>query len=1132
MTELGPVIQPELSDEDAPPPRSGFRLMRLEAYNWGTFDATVWALELGGDNTLLTGDIGSGKSTLVDAVTTLLVPSNRINYNKAAGADQRERDLRSYVLGYYKSEKGDSGASAKPVALRDHHGYSVILGHFRNDDLGLDVTLAQVFWIKDHVNQPDRFYVVGDRKLSIASDFGGFGSDIKDLKKRLKAQPGIAVEDSFPPYCADFCRRFGIGSNQALELFHQTVSMKSVGNLTDFVRSHMLEAFEVDKRISALVAHFDDLTRAHDAVLRAKRQIERLTPLVADCDHHAAGTAEVAGLRECRDHALRPWFAGFKAELLENRVGHLNPQLKRQEGKVADLTEAQARHQRRRGEIEQAIRENGGDRLKTLRDAIGIAGKERDSRRRRADEYDTVVEDLGFPAVIDQASFLANRAKLDKEREDAQSRQAEAQNALVEAGVALRTLKKQHDEFVDELASLRKRPSNIPRQMLDLRAALCRATGIAAEDIPFAGELLQVRPEDHAWEGAAERLLHGFALSLLVPDGHYARVAEWVDSTHLGGRLVYFRVRDRGYGVTTSPGPTSLVRKLEIKADSVLYGWLEAEIGRRFDYACCDSLDQFRLERQAVTRQGQIKGSHDRHEKDDRRAIDDRTNFVLGWSNAAKIAALETQANGFQRKMQAAADTVATLQDKLKKPGEQLQRLSKLEAWSDFRDIDWRSSSAEVERLEQEKREIESSSDLLRTLEGQLTEVDAALATVATDLAGANTELGATREKLRVAGDALTAARSERDTAPDDIRSRCFPQLEDMRAEALGDRKLTVESCDNAAQEMREWLQKKRIDVVDLRIAAARDRIISAMTAYRKDYPQETLEVAATLDFAPEYRQMLEDLVKDGLPRFEADFKRQLNENAIREIANFQSQLNREIGDIEERVEQINRSLSAIDYNPGRYILLEAERTQDADIRTFQQDLRACTESALTGSDEDGYSEAKFLQVKAIVERFRGREGTAELDKKWRTKVTDVRNWFVFAASERWRETDAPHEHYSDSGGKSGGQKEKLAYTVLAASLAYQFGLDWGSGQARSFRFVVIDEAFGRGSDESTRYGLKLFRSLGLQLLIVTPLQKIQVIEPFVAAVGFVDNPKGDRSRLTNLTIEEYRAGREARRTP
>ncbi|MBN1928497.1 MAG: hypothetical protein JW764_03040, partial [Chlorobiaceae bacterium] len=44
---------------------AGFRLQRLEVFNWGTFDGRVWTLRLDGKNGLLTGDIGSGKSTLV-----------------------------------------------------------------------------------------------------------------------------------------------------------------------------------------------------------------------------------------------------------------------------------------------------------------------------------------------------------------------------------------------------------------------------------------------------------------------------------------------------------------------------------------------------------------------------------------------------------------------------------------------------------------------------------------------------------------------------------------------------------------------------------------------------------------------------------------------------------------------------------------------------------------------------------------------------------------------------------------------------------------------------------------------------------------------------------------------------------
>ena len=85
---------------------------------------------------------------------------------------------------------------------------------------------------------------------------------------------------------------------------------------------------------------------------------------------------------------------------------------------------------------------------------------------------------------------------------------------------------------------------------------------------------------------------------------------------------------------------------------------------------------------------------------------------------------------------------------------------------------------------------------------------------------------------------------------------------------------------------------------------------------------------------------------------------------------------------------------------------------------------------------------------------------------------------------------------------------------------AFRFG-------RRSFRFVVIDEAFGRGSDESTRYGLELFKKLNLQLLIVTPLQKIHIIEDYIAGVHFVHNEGGQNSMIRNLTVEEYRAEKQ-----
>lgn len=1126
------IHTPEADDYPAQEERAGFRLHRLEVYNWGTFDGKVWALQAGGDNSLLTGDIGSGKSTLVDAVTTLLVPAQRIAYNKAAGAEAKERTLRSYVLGYYKSERGEAGLSAKPVALRDHNSYSVILGVFRNEGYGLDVTLAQVFWNKELQGQPARFYLVADRELSIAADFAGFGADINDLRKRLRASPGVELFDSFPPYAAAFRRRFGIENEQALELFHQTVSMKSVGNLTDFVLEHMLEAFDVEARIAALIHHFDDLNRAHEAVLKAKDQVARLAPLVDDCTRFTGLTAQVDDWRVCRE-ALKPYFASLKTELLEKRIGNLNSEAEQLEGKIAALTGTKATQQVERDDIKRAIAENGGDRIERIAADIHAKQQEKTNKLARSERYAELARQLDLPPASDAEGFFANRQRLAELREGCNAKEAELQNRQTEAGVNLRTLKQEHEAIADELASLRQRRSNIPETQIAIRRALCSALNVAEETMPFAGELIQVRADEAAWEGAAERVLHGFGVSLLVPDRHYSEVAAWVDNTHLKGRLVYFRVREAASHDRTGLHTDSLVRKLSVKPDSPFYAWLESELSRRFDYACCTTMEQFRRERQAITQAGQTKGGGERHEKDDRNRLDDRRHYVLGWSNEGKIAVLEKQAKLLEGRMQGVADQIGEISREQSALRERLDGLSKISVFDNFNDLDWQPLAVAISELDEEKRALEAASDLLQTLAEQLKEAETKLQTTEGDLELRKEEFSRNKQKCEDAQRLLDECRVIVEAFDLAQRESRFAQLGALRAEALGEHTLTVESCDNRERDMRDWLQNK-IDSEDSKIKRLQEKIVKAMQEYRNAYPLETKEADASVDAADEYRAMLAQLQADDLPRFEQRFKELLNENTIREVAGFQSQLAREQQTIRERVERINGSLEQIDYNPGRFILLEMQDNPDVEIRDFKQELRACTEGALTGSDDEQYSEAKFLQVKRIIERFRGREGQTELDRRWTRKVSDVRQWFVFSASERWREDNTEHEHYTDSGGKSGGQKEKLAYTVLAASLAYQFGLEWGVERSRTFRFVVIDEAFGRGSDESARFGLELFKRLNLQLLIVTPLQKIHIIEPFVASVGFVHNDEGRDSRLRNLTIAEYRAERaerDARRT-
>jgi uncharacterized protein YPO0396 len=454
----------------------------------------------------------------------------------------------------------------------------------------------------------------------------------------------------------------------------------------------------------------------------------------------------------------------------------------------------------------------------------------------------------------------------------------------------------------------------------------------------------------------------------------------------------------------------------------------------------------------------------------------------------------------------------------------------------DFADIDYQSAVNRIAELTREHARLVGASTELARLDASLEIVRRQISDADEERSKAGDRLGRIEQSSADALDELDGARAVLAEPAAAAAAAHFGAIADLLAGAGQPLPEKHGACDRAESKAGGELMSRADKVGDRKTRLA-SKIASAMTSFRNAYPVETAELDSAVEASAGYRELHKRLADDDLPRFQDQFKTYLNQNTIREIAQFLAQLIRQSDLIRERIDTINGSLFDVDYNPGRYIRLEPQQTPNVEIRQFRADLRSCTDDAVSsgsgagsaGPGDDQYSEQKFLQVKRIIERFKGREGLTDADQKWTRQVTDVRNWYTFTASERFREDGSEYETYADSGGKSGGQKEKLAYTILAASFVYQFKLERDAAKSRTFRFVVIDEAFGRGSDESTRFALELFERLGLQLLIVTPLQKIHVIEPHVSAVGFVDNPTSRYSRLRTLTIEEYQAERIAR---
>jgi uncharacterized protein YPO0396 len=258
--------------------QGGFRLQHIEIYNWGTFDEKIWTLHPNGKNSLLTGANGSGKTTLVDAIITLLVPPNKRHYNQSSGAEsKRERNEKTYVQGAYTRVQSEGGLGAKTKYLRTKDDFSILLGTFYNEITREYLTLLQVRWFAN--GDLKRSYWTIPTALTIEQHLSPLDT-AGVWKKTLKKKYNGEEHDSFTKYVQAFSRKFGLKSDKAVTLFAQTVGIKVLGNLNEFIRLNMLDEHDSEAEFVELREHYEHLLSSYKAIEKAREQVVLLTPIV------------------------------------------------------------------------------------------------------------------------------------------------------------------------------------------------------------------------------------------------------------------------------------------------------------------------------------------------------------------------------------------------------------------------------------------------------------------------------------------------------------------------------------------------------------------------------------------------------------------------------------------------------------------------------------------------------------------------------------------------------------------------------------------------------------------------------------------------------------------------------------
>jgi uncharacterized protein YPO0396 len=1105
--------------------RPGFRLKRLEVTNWGTFDSTagqITSLAPEGRSALLVGQNGSGKSTLVDALLTLLVQPGVRNYNVAAGAKKRERDERSYIRGACgRSTDQELGLVTDYLRAADRH-YSVLLACFENQETSAAFTVAQVLQITGD-GEVDKTYAYVDQPRSIANDLNNLQRG-ESIRKQL-IERGFRATTKYTEYLSWIARRTHMRP-KAMDVFNQTVAVKDIQSLNSFIREHMLEAHPWRDKIEGLLGHFSQLSQAHQSLLKARRQIEYLEPIelaaeqlriltqeAQDCQRNLEATDSF--FRQHIVEWIKPRLQGNQRDIETARL--LKNQLQ-QESSALDDT---------RRYYQNEIEQTGGQRLRELPLQVETQHALLAAKKRELSRLNASLKILGIAADIQSRTAFE---RLPLQLSDAQGKlveqstriaQARLEGArqLTDARTALEDAQREFQQYEHQAGSL-------PPWLAEVRTAMVSQLRLPAGELVFACELMRIIEEERQWQPAIEMVLRRFALGLLVPERHYRAVSSYIEQNRLtdargrGQRLVYVRVPEtvRRKSEFDTIHPLSLVRKLLVVTSHPLSPWLTSELSQRFDYRCCETIEQFQnAPRLALTQQRHVKYGAQQHEKDDRSQVADTSSYVLGGDHSSRLQELSQRISECRAREAEIERQLLELESESRMVSRQNAAIDAAASIPDFDLIDVERHLRAIEQLEQERRGIESSNESVRELRLRLDETLARRTSVQEErdkqvaLESQLMHECDQAESLLERHQQVLATRRESGRLQE--HALVFPALIKAttgRLEAVSHVSEFLEVQADCSRQFQDRLNQIQQQLDPLRADAVR-----CMQKFLSDSPQERADLRADLPYIDGFLGLLEQLRLEDLPRHEQRFRERLNDKVMQEIGLFHAALQCERHEIITKIETLNASLEQLEYRSGTHMRLEPRPVGDREVRDFQTLLKECLNEHFDGNAFQ--DEAKFLRIEKLIRRFRDEE-------RWRDKVTDVRRWFDFTARELDVVTGEERSCYEDSSGQSGGEKAKLAFTILVAAIAYQFDIDPAHNAHERLHFVVVDEMFSKVDDRYAEYALQLFEKFGLQLLIVAPLDaKARVTEPYVGCyLHTVKDEATRKSQVISMTASEY----------
>ncbi len=1139
---------------------TGYRLSYFQLYNWGTFDNHIVNVTLDGENTLLTGGNGSGKTTLVDALLTLIVPTNDRTYNLSSGNDGKNgRTEESYVLGAYSTEKSDDDYTASRKLLRDKTCHSILLATFSNKTAVSSITLMQIRYFSSNGALKRQYFVIeGDLSIEMLNEknvgYNTSGNWIQELKK---AFPDLAITsyDTFKRYSHDFSKKFGFRyKDKAIKIFSQTVGMKDLHDLNSFIRDKMLDESDSYENFNIISKNYNNLMLLKNQIDKEELQIKMLENISSSYSSYQYFSTKKEKKELIKDKYLQVWHAQASLNILSKEIDEYSITLENSQIEIKNKEEEKNLLDKSIFEINQTLlSDERANRIESLNTRRKDLLKTIEHMQSQIDTYkkNLSILNLDFPTsekdfikiknnALSKISIIEN--KIEKLEED--------KNELI----ALKdTVTKNIENIQTQLTAVEKKNSNIPLEYLQIRDDICKETGLESDDLKFFGELIRVKNNSLDKALALESLIRPIALSLTVLPQHAIKVANYLYEKDLNTTIEVIIIEDVKNDLLENgedkdqlnifdddeeiifeeencPNISNLM--LEIKDDYPYKAFVEKYLNINFNHNLSTNKEIVFSSDNTFSEKALLNIN-----KKFIKAItnEDLDIHILGWETEKKINRLKDKIEELNVQLKSFEKDLATQNSLINKANKKRLSYIYLSELSDYSTINKAQFLIQIQDIDSQLLELKNAASDLEELKDKLIEKETKKKELELSIGNLNQQIGGLKTNLKAKinnKEKVDALLFNQDLTP------LFEPISQMQTEYEIPTKFSgIDEVTYYRDEIENKLNSE-IKYFDQELSKVEKELYTRINQFKNpnsaitlEYPSwtsDTNNLPREIESIELYDQMLNKLKTDSLPKYKEQFSNLRTRQIQQDIIDLNSSIKDWNRKIKSNISDLNDSLNSIEYqkDPNTKIRLTIERARDKDIRKFKNLLdNAIPDPAVAalGKEEQQKANENFIfAVDKLV-------NTLKNDDRFATKVLDVRNWYQFAVEEYDCETSEQVRFYKDSSAISGGQKAKLAYTILAAAIAHQFDVFNYDNSARSFRFVIVDEAFSKSDDANSRYAMDLFKTMDLQLMVVTPMDKVNLVEPYIKSVQITICKDGKHSFVHSIKKEELKDVNEGR---